>query len=357
MASSMALQPSGNATNFLNGGPQGSVTLDFLTMEVMHHYTNFACHTVYDKQDTIASEVWQTKCPSLAFSTTSSILLHSMLAFSALHLHHLHSNSNSEQQIQQSTDKYALFAATHFSHAMRLVSCNNASQDCDIVVKFLSYVLIMRYGFATTSLYTKTEWIYQLYCIRPWKNLEWFEYGRDLAPFIQTLTTKHKSVSDLMDMDNAIVPFPPSLSTFHLPACGAPDVGEVADPRVSRVYEEAIVSLRRVFAASMLPHCQSYAASIWLAGIPDEFLTLLWERRPRALVLAAHHCAIMQQMSGPWWSRKRWEDELHRITAVLDKRWHCWLDWSRPATVPQRDVVVQDDENWTHDHFAGERSE
>ncbi len=297
------------------------------TLEIMHHYTSVAYNTVYD-QPPEAAEVWRVVVPRLAFSAPSPFLLHSILAFSALHLHSLYGG-------EKKAAEYLRIANSYNTLALRAlpVSTPDLSQTADQIVLFLTYILRARFKFATeSSVCSQSEWFAEIGRATPWTQLDrWDRYRKtDIGLLIRALDSTDEAVSRLLDTDVTHALFPHSLSRLHLPMPDAPDGDEVRDPAVSETYAEAISLLRRAFTASFLPDCQAYAASIWITSMSDSFMDLLRQRRPRALIVAGHYCAIMQRMKGPWWARKGWSDELSRIRALLDDRWQRWLDWIPP---------------------------
>ncbi|KAF9019390.1 hypothetical protein BDZ89DRAFT_1073051 [Hymenopellis radicata] len=299
---------------------------DMTTLEIMHHYTSVAYNTVYD-QPPEAAEIWRTVVPRLAFSAPSPFLLHSILAFSALHLHSLYGS-------EPKGAEYLRIARSYNTLAVRaLPASQDLAQNADQIVLFLTYILGARYKFATeSSVSSQSEWFAEIGRSALWTQLDrWDRYRKtDIGLLIRALDSTDEAVSRLLDTDVTHALFPHSLSRLHLPTPDAPDGDEVRDPAVSETYAEAINLLRRAFTASLLPDCQAYAASIWVTSMSDSFMELLCQRRPRALIIAGHYCAIMHRMKGPWWARKGWSDELSRIRALLDDRWQRWLDWMPP---------------------------
>lgn len=107
------------------------------------------------------------------------------------------------------------------------------------------------------------------------------------------------------------------------------------DPEVSEAYAKAVRATRRAALVSLEPDSDiQYVA--WYRNVSLEYLEFLWERRPRALVIAAHYCAILSHTTAshptPWWIPKgqRWQEEVANIRQEVGDKWEAWLpqdDW------------------------------
>ncbi|KAF9052426.1 hypothetical protein BDZ89DRAFT_1032494 [Hymenopellis radicata] len=272
-----------------------SSSLDLRSLELIHQYTTSTCYTFCAEAS--ALEVWKVIIPRIAVSTDNPFLLHSLLAVSALHLHTLNPN-------HPMADKYASSAFTHFSQAVNSVP-SNTTDYVDDGTLFISQILIGIYGFATSpAVHTQSDWLRVLRASSSTFRTRWstLQHGV-IAPMIPWIAAP----LDIHEPLGNVPPFPQSLSTLPLPICGAPDQDEVRDGAISATYQHAISFLRRSWVASFYPDYQMHAAFFWLILASDSFMALLSERRPRALILLGHYCAIMQRMNGPWWTKRDWD--------------------------------------------------
>ncbi|KAF9019387.1 hypothetical protein BDZ89DRAFT_320319 [Hymenopellis radicata] len=131
-----------------------SSAIDFMNLELMHHFTHYTCLTLQQHPDAV--EVWRTVAPSLTFSGNSTFLLHAMLAVSSLHLHTL-------QTAHDTTGKYAYAAASHRTQAMKeLPSASDLPPGSTDYTLFLTHGLLAVYGLARPPVYSSgmTGWIY-----------------------------------------------------------------------------------------------------------------------------------------------------------------------------------------------------
>lgn len=308
-----------------------TIPLDLSTLELMHHYTNHTCFSIHGYHPDVA-EIWKTVVPSIAFSSQAHFLVHAMLALSALHLSQCHSDSEPTLSA-----KYAYVAASHFDHAHRaFASTLSATPEADGLGSFITHHFLAIYCFSSSRSLQSPECLnffrFHLSPFRMWRRY----VDTPIGPMVLRLIERHRQLLCLED--NATMtsyPFLDCLSTIHLPDSGTPDSQEVMDPEVSEAYAKAVRATRRAALVSLEPDSDiQYVA--WYRNVSLEYLEFLWERRPRALVIAAHYCAILSHTTAshptPWWIPKeqRWQEEVANIRHEVGDKWEAWLpqdDW------------------------------
>ncbi|PYH87459.1 hypothetical protein BO71DRAFT_414844 [Aspergillus ellipticus CBS 707.79] len=65
----------------------------------------------------------------------------------------------------------------------------------------------------------------------------------------------------------------------------------------------------------------------WIFTIPAEFLELLGERQPFAMVILAFFCALMHRLHGQWWMNNWAEKVIHEIQGSLDGSFRSLVPW------------------------------
>lgn len=300
-----------------------STALDFMALELMHHYTESTCYTVFHHPDML--HVWKSVIPNMAFTSSCPFLLHAILSVSALHLYHLYGSN-------ASAAKYAYAAATYHAQAQKAApTLPQLIPTVNPHVVFITNSFMTLYGYATCagSVWAQSEWIQQLRCKPEEARIRYNAYQESgLAPLLNVFGRIHHAVINSLTTD--MEGFPRSLATIHLPTADDPDPAELADPNVASMYEKAVVDLRRTWTASFCSDYHAYAAVSWLVNASPYFMDFLWQRRPRALILAGHYCAIMRRMNGPWWTQKDWTAEMNRIADHVGEKWRNWMDWIPP---------------------------
>jgi hypothetical protein len=108
---------------------------------------------------------------------------------------------------------------------------------------------------------------------------------------------------------------------------GVPNPEELYDQHTSDVYRDAIADLRGAWIFSQSPGNELAALFLWPLVTSDEFISFLTdERRPRALVVFAHYCAMVLQMPRLWWSRDDGAEDILKIANLLGNEWLHWMD-------------------------------
>ncbi|KAK0504071.1 hypothetical protein EDD18DRAFT_1131899 [Armillaria luteobubalina] len=285
----------------------GTSSLDLLTLELMHHYSTYTSHSL--STDHASISLWRTVIPKIAFDPKNRCLLHAILAISALHAHHAHPTAG----------HYAVAASTYYWQAKTGLHGADVDGKMDVNAIFITFALIGLYEFATSSVISSysSEWHTTVRTLprkvtKDWSQLE----DGILCPMLNIMAPKIIS-TPLGE------PFPSSLSTLMSKSLSSPDVEELHDVLVYAAYQEAIRILEISWKASFQKDYCMYASCMWWSMVPNTFIRLLAERKPRALIILAHYCVMMKRVAedGPWWVRKQWGNEAARMVSMLDARW------------------------------------
>ncbi len=287
-------------------------SLDLLTLELMHHYATHTSHSL--SSDLASISLWQTVIPKIAFDPENQCLLHAILAMSALHAHHANPTAG----------QYAVAARTYYWQAKTGLHRADMDGKMDVDAVFITFSLVGLYEFATSSIISSysSEWhttvrTLPLKVRREWSQLE----DGILRPMLNIMVPKIISTP--------LEPFPSSLSILLSRAHSSPDVEELHDVSVYDAYKESIRILETSWKASFQKDYCMYASCMWWSTVPNTFIRLLAERKPRALIILAHYCVMMKRVAedGPWWVKKQWGNETARMISALDARWTPCLGW------------------------------
>ncbi|KAF8920128.1 hypothetical protein CPB85DRAFT_1428950 [Mucidula mucida] len=305
-------------------------TLDLMALELMHHYTDSACCSMSLEPDTL--HIWKTIVPTMAFSANCTFLLHALLSLSALHLYSLHGSNNIGA-------KYAYAASSYHTQVKNsLPSISLLPPGVNPSVVHLTESFITAYTFLVSpSLWENVDSMATVRLSdKPQAALsKWKTYNSpEFAPLLEEYRAMNNAVSLHLATDLDGDPrFPSSLSSIHLPTQALLTQRKSAI-LLFRMYQRMVRNLRRTWVASLYPRYQKQVAVVWFITMPDAFMKLLVERKPRALVLASHYCAIMRRVKEPWWTRRKWTEEMEHIASIVGEEWRPWMDW-----VPHEDGV------------------
>ncbi|KAG7451703.1 uncharacterized protein BT62DRAFT_990182 [Guyanagaster necrorhizus] len=291
-------------------------------LELMHHYSTSASFSLSSDPD--ASRVWSINVPKMAFDPQNHCLLHAILAFSALHIHHADPTS---------PPRYAAAAHTFYQQA-KIDIDSGKEGTADINAALIALSLVARYEFAASAgvlPYTgDLDWYITIGAIN--RNIE--THRTELqGNVLRSLLGAMAPPSSPTNLDEQ---FPLSFSTL---LSTAPDVEELHDASVRAAYQDSIHFLEMAWTASF-----NKCIGVWWRMMSHTFFHLLEEQRPRALIILAHYCAMMKCVTqdGPWWAKKQWGNEAARIVAMLDARWAPWLGWLETQLDQERNSKIFD---------------
>lgn len=294
-------------------------------LELMYHYSRVAPSFLASSESLI--NMWSHDVPRIAFADKSGCAIHAILAVSSLHLALVESHNRTSRVIT---------ATAHYDQAVRTMGAmvpHICKDSCEAL--FISSSLIVVFATASPLIpgnaiendpWSMPEWIPLIrgvYSIlrEVW---EWVESGC-LGPMLKVKFYERTGVSsDEIEALNALY----RLCTDTTES----DPDEIKDTEVSSTYFGAIHKLHKSFVSCTEPGKQFNTTSLiflWPICVSDKYVSLLKERRPRALVIFAYYCVLLKRMELHWWVGGRAEYELGRIErSIRDlEKWKKWLEW------------------------------
>jgi hypothetical protein len=297
-------------------------TLAVFDLELLHHYTTSTCYTL-SRSPTVQA-VWRDEAPRIGFSTPP--VLHSLLALSALHL-----SRSDESRRARCLAQAQMHHTTAVREMIPLVS-PLARDHGEALFMFSSLTCIFS-------------------CAKPSEEghfLVLFERGdlSDWARFFRgTKTVIHSGGDDLLNGRLAPIFMNGSfLAAAHrLPQAlekGKPYVWELqamirkecsTDLALRHVYQEALDELARTLGLTMNPggmrRLETADVFRWLLDVSDDYLHLLRQEAPIALIIFGHWCASIRQIEWMWWMEGLSSRLMTQLHSALDPKYREWLWW------------------------------
>lgn len=297
-------------------------TLAVFDLELLHHWTTSTCYTL-SRSPTVQT-VWCNEAPRIGFATPP--VLHTLLAFSALHLARsdesrraaclAHAQMHHSTAVREMIPLVSPLARENgsalfiFSSLTCMFSCAKPSEEGDFLVLFergnLSEWARLFRG-TTTVIHTGGE------DLRTGRLAPIFTNGAYLA-------AAHRSPQALEQ--------------------GKPHVWELqqmiwrecaADPSLRSIYQEALDELARTLGPAIRPGIMRRLETAdifrWLLDVSDEYLNLLRQEAPIALIIFAHWCASIRQIEWMWWMEGLSSRLMTQLYSVLDPKYRDWLSW------------------------------
>jgi hypothetical protein len=79
---------------------------------------------------------------------------------------------------------------------------------------------------------------------------------------------------------------------------------------------------------------------MWPGSVSQDFVELIYERDPRALVLLAHHFVLLKRNDYVWYLRGLGTGLLENIWEALGEEWRPWIQWPIEQPVLEEFAVV-----------------
>ena len=331
-ASSMGNSPS-RATSSVRteiSGIESSQSLEskerrLLELRLLHQYTTKTCFLILvdHESDPLALELWQTAVPNLAFKNDA--LLYSLYAVAALHLARTGPYNNETLE----TYRHYLDEAIR-EHNNDITNLSRANADAACVTshftRLVAFAIIQERELKS---YTPPA--------------QWLQMTRGAADV-------HKAAWDWIKSDEDSVPMrfirrwpvvidPDALYTeenqqglLHLLHRSQDhEAVELWSAEVQQAYAGAISvigsTLKAIVARDTRTNIGRRLITFPLL-IPERYMELVLEMKPRALVILAHFFFLLVRLSDVWWIGDSGPREVQGIKTVLSGKWLDMLNWS-----------------------------
>ncbi|KAH8832039.1 hypothetical protein DL96DRAFT_858317 [Flagelloscypha sp. PMI_526] len=279
-----------------------------IDLELLHHWTTTTLQTFVPDLP-VTRHGFQVRLPQLALQ--NDFLLHSIFALSSLHIH-----------VLRRSEDYLQIAKVHCQKA--IITLNPASDHVSWELAFMANALISIYWLASPQGGT----------------LDLFDWFPAARTFMRRLKTYWIAVSNGVVRDSFIdgltkgpqnpmpSPFPTIVENIYREDVCPYDTEELTDFNVVRAYELLVQKLSYTWNLLMHPNLQNVAIYLFPAGALDNFIDLFLKKRPRALILVAHYCALLTRFGSVWWyGTDRARKDIERILSLLDAKWLPWMGY------------------------------
>ncbi|KAJ5654405.1 hypothetical protein N7490_001408 [Penicillium lividum] len=310
-----AIGSNGNASASSQSADMG-MAMGISEMELLHHYSTSTCYTISPLP--VLQTVWRIRVPQFGFSFP--FVLHGILALSALHLAYLRPERHAH---------YVTQAEFHHSQALQMVSAiipNMNKENASAIYLFSSITCIISCA--------KPRVTHEFWMIGD-RDIEWLSLFRGTRSIIAAaedtiktgvLSPIFKNGSSRSRARNAR----PTSNLTYLNDLRQLLRDNVPNTEELNCYFDAIHDMSKSFASleeDGYENCQTADVFIWLLQISDEYLYLLRQRKPEALVIFSYFCVITHYLEWAWWMQGLSHHIIRSIYHCLDEEHRCWLQW------------------------------
>jgi hypothetical protein len=306
--------PSPSSGTFI--GESTGPSMGLAEMKLLHHFSTSTCYTI--SRLPVLQTVWRIRVPKIGFSYP--YVLHGILSLSALHLAQLQPECH---------DDYVAQAELHHNRALEMISSHmrNINNDNAPAVYLFSTV---------TSIIS---------CAKPrqpddfWvfggKDIEWLSLFRGTRFIISAAETTIKtgSLSPMFEIGKRRNHMRNARSATELTYVEELRYllkTRVTDERILSCYLDAVDDLAKTFALIEEEghfSCQTADVFVWLLQISDDYLLLLRQRTPEALLIFSYFCVITRELEWAWWMQGLSIHLIRGIYYCLSEEYRCWLQW------------------------------
>lgn len=296
----------------------------------MSHFTSSTSYTLSHRED--AQRMWRVIIPEMA--TTQPFLMHGMLGVSAMHLSYLRPHERSKYEMQSS---YHQALATS---QLRSVLNNLTSENCSAafalcaLLTLISMIYIARRTDAERSR-SGTSFIDDI--------VHHFMLTRGIGGVLADhLGTIFAGPLKLLNTDKLEKPEDYSLPAYidqqfsTLRHKIIPSLCQ-SDPIALDMSLAALDALEYVYKNCMFLHPQLPRSELeigvalrWMLLVPYEFMTMLNQRSPVALILLAHFIVLFANFGDVWFLQGWCKQSMNSIESIMSEQGlesHEGLEW------------------------------
>ncbi|KAH8818825.1 hypothetical protein DL96DRAFT_1820212 [Flagelloscypha sp. PMI_526] len=300
-------------------------------LELLHSWTSNTMFTFIPDIPTIRYG-FQVALPQFAFR--HEYLLHAIFAVTSLHMHYLLPSSN-----------YLQLAKMHCRRAvLEVFSATQDSVSSEAIV--MANIFIAVYWLAAPAWESTERDIYpDVFNWIPAARKFMYKMGvfnQEVLKGILPTPSFLPSPFHIKELPIALAPFSNSFYQIYQPELCSLDAEELKDAHILTIYELVLYRLSNCcWSAFTDRKFHTSAIYPFLSVVPEDFVNLFLEKRPRAMILVAHFCAILGQYDGIWWySWDRCRHDLQRILSLLDKKWMPCMEY--PLSLLAMNPQIQD---------------
>jgi hypothetical protein len=281
----------------------------------MHHYlvaTSFTLKLPQDKE-----QIWDVAVPSQALR--HEFLMHAVMSVSALHIVHLQGTSTAKFKYLARARRHHQNAQTLFRSTVNSITAENREATFMFSCLLLIFSCASAWVSEGISSHDQIDGIILiLVSFRThWRlfmsEREWLE-AKPFGGFLPSDPIKKPQI-EVPDTGNKIwtTESLQTLSNFN-------DVSTVNEEE-RKIYAQAIWSIQKALQTT-----RTLPRSLWPLLVSSEFVQLLEQKRPMALLILAHGCALVNESAPSRWFLNDWTMKLeYAIADVLDPNWLAGL--------------------------------
>ncbi|KAL3428156.1 sterol uptake control protein 2 [Phlyctema vagabunda] len=320
------------------------ITFTMLDLELFHFWTKETSQFSFSN-DEEGSQIFGSVVVQLAFK--NPFLMHELLALAGLHMAHM------KPQLEH---EYHVAATAHHDMALNLFKPELATlsrKNCDACFAFSSLVTFHTWASQNATTARNIFFRNQASEDQESQHLQWMKLHRGnraiisaVWPWIEdgALAAFFRPWKGLSE--DGPMPLLPD-EERHLDAVAQAWQASSHSEQVKKILDDSLKALRRVTSlAGTHETISRHAATMaWMTLVPEEFVRLVEDRVPEALIILASYCVLLKQLQYLWWCQGIAESLLKVLTDFLggeDGPWAEHLRWPSEQVYGMHQQKAQD---------------
>jgi hypothetical protein len=292
-----------------------SSELNVEDLELMHHFSTVVCLTLSENKQIL--HVWQCVVPKQALRHL--YLMHCVLGLSALHL--IHTSPQDSEVYRRAAIRHQDIAVATF----RPLLVNITAENCDAL--WASSALTVMFGAAQYQVLPETPGVAKL---SPLDGI------LEVCELVRGVYVVSQAAGEWIT-DGPLKPVlgdpwegrgAPELASDIVDALQAVEACIIASSTesTSLVYLSSLQVLQQTFAV-MVSTDQPTLVLVWLVLFERQFVVMLRERDPIALVMLAHYGVVLHGARHYWWGGSWGFSIVENVYQVLNSEWRPLIAW------------------------------
>ncbi|KAH8811411.1 hypothetical protein F5884DRAFT_273399 [Xylogone sp. PMI_703] len=304
-----------------------------LELRLLHNYIHYMAITISNSHFPIVKDTWAIEVPKLAFRYEA--LQYAIFSISSLHL--LHEEPDSVELKDAHRDYTSLALRKHREAVSNMTSDNSDNADAN---GFTSILILM-----TFYAYLQER------VIEPYTPpLSWLHISNATGNVFKSAwqTIQQSKSSKLMDvlgaspvlMEKESIFSDEYRTEFQEILQNVPPFEEPYDRESWAAYEKTfsfIGSVKRAIKGRENPMATCSRLITFAIIVPEKFIKLVEDQRPRALVILAHYFALCNYMRHIWWIGDIGKREVLGIQKALPPQWQRFI--AGPVSIIEKSIM------------------
>lgn len=314
-------EPSISSVSSLASSVSLPTKFSMLDMELLHHWTTITCQASFD----FAAGIDLHRTVIVQYGFNYPFVMHVLLAMAARHLEYLRPQKKSIYK--HAADSHAAAALSLFQPEI----ANLTTENCHACFTFSSTLGL--YTWASQALDRPSTLLFKPSTNYQAADIQWVRLHRGTSTILATVWPDvlkgpcHCLFDDWNSLDEERPDplYPGDGRHFNQ----LPEAWKDLPEQQKEVLDKNLRVTIRALSMVDFPIGPSKLSSgiSWFSHISDEFLQMLSQKMPEALLVVCYYCLVLKRLGDTWWMKGKAENLLRTVMTELGGGWETWTRW------------------------------